>query len=464
MIPQVTNMKSNRLSTGPTLLLIAVLTCFELHAQSIFDEATKTTSANKNENRNAVEIHGYGRTVMYLNPEKASWGNTFAETELRLHARHESAIIRADLRLRRSISEGEGSWQAEPRELFAGISTDRFDLLVGYQIVSWGRTDGFNPTGNISAKNYFFLSDNPDDQWMSNLMLRTRIRPFRAMELEIIGIPVYQSSVYQYELFDLGTNVRFAKPVLPARIPENATLAARLNFEWPALGASVSWFRGYDPNHGFGVQQIDWSGGAPSITNAAISYLKTSWGADFAVPIGSTIFRAEAARNITENPDNKMHIPLSDWSYVGAIEKSVGGLTVIAQYIGKYVPDFSELPVPVLSDPLNPMAQMQYANNMIMYENRLFNRRIFHQQKKSNHAVSITFSGTFAYDTWKPELTAYYNLSSGDWLMRGVLRKSINDALEVSTGASFMGGREKSLFRYSADIMNGIFAALKVSF
>lgn len=458
-------MKFYPLNTGLILLLIAVVNCSGLQAQSIFDDATKTKPESENTSRKSAEIHGYGRTVTYLNPEKASWGNTFAETELRLLARHESALIRADLRLRRSVSDDEESWQAEPRELYAGISTEHFDLFAGYQIVSWGRTDGFNPTANISAKNYFFLSDNPDDQWMSNLMLRAKIRPYRgAVELEIIGIPVYQSSVYQYELFDLGDNVLFANPVLPERIPENGTLAAKLNFEWPALGASVSWFRGYDPYHGFGVQQIDWSGGSPLITNAAISYLKTSWGADLAIPIGNTIFRAEAARNITENPNQWMHIPMSDWSYVGAIEKSAGGLTVIAQYIGKYIPDFSELTVPVLSDPLNPMAQVQYANEMIMYENSLFNRRIFHQQKKSNHAVSVTFSGRFAYDTWRPELTAYYNISSGDWLMRGLLRISINDALEVTTGASYMGGKDKSLFSYSADIMNGIFAALKVSF
>jgi hypothetical protein len=447
-----------------TLLMVILLAISCVSAQSIFDDATQQTTPQETNKTSGINLHGYTRAVMYVNPDFKSWGHTFAEAELRLHAKQGPALMKADVRLRKNLDDINGAWILEPCEVYAGLVTQHFDLLAGYQIVSWGRTDGFNPTDNITPKNYFFLSDNPDDQWMPNMMLRAKIRPFNGTELEIIGIPAYQASVYQYNLFDMGANVVFNDPLLPERIPKNATLAARLNFEWPVLGGSVSWFRGYDPYRGFSVQQIDWSGGAPMIFNAAESYLKTSWGADLAIPVGSTIFRGEVARNITENPDDRMHIPLSDWSYVAAIEKNASGITLIAQYIGKYMPDFSQLTVPVLIDPMNPLAQMQYANEMILFENRLFNRKIFHQQEQTNHAVLLTLSGSFAYDTWNAECTGYYNLTSGEWLIRPVVKFSMSDALQLTVGANYMMGGDKTLFSYASEIMNGIFGSLKVNF
>jgi len=435
-----------------------------INAQSIFDDAKQQSSPQETNKTSGINLHGYTRAVMYVNPDFKSWGHTFAEAELRLQGKQGPALMKADVRLRKNLDDMDGAWILDPREVYAGLVTQHFDLLAGYQIISWGRTDGFSPTDNITPKNYFFLSDNPDDQWMPNLMFRAKIRPFSSTELEIIGIPAYQASVYQYNLFDMGANVVFNDPLLPERIPENGTIAARLNFEWPGLGASISWFRGYDPYRGFNVQQIDWSGGAPIIYNAAESYLKTSWGADFAIPVGSSILKGEVARNITENPADLMHIPLSDWSYVAAVEKNISELTLIAQYIGKYMPDFSTLSVPVLADPINPLAQIQFATEMILYENRLFNRKIFHQQEQTNHAVSLTLSGSFAYNILNAECTGYYNFTSGEWLIRPVLKFSLSDELQFTVGANYMMGGDKTLFSYASNIMNGFFGSLKVNF
>ena len=183
-----------------------------------------------------------------------------------------------------------------------------------------------------------------------------------------------------------------------------------------------------------------------------------------AIPLGSIIFKAEGAYNITENPDNKMWIPKSDFSYVAGIEKQVYGFTIIAQYIGKYTPDFSELTIPVLSDPMNPLAQMQYAGELIDYENRMFNRRIFHQLKKNNHAISLSFNKSFAYDTWQAECTAYYDLTSAEWLIRPKLTAKISDHFSASAGGIYMFGDDKTLFGYSSAVMNGAFISLKTFF
>src|SRR5690606_23818666 len=118
--------------------------------------------------------------------------------------------------------------------------------------------------------------------------------------------------------FDMGANVSFVEQQLPERQLKNSAVAARLNVDLPAAGWSVSYFRGYDPYHGFEVAAVDWSTGTPVITNRPASYRTTCWGADLAVPIGAVIIRAEGAYNITGNHEAKMYIPMSDLSYVGA--------------------------------------------------------------------------------------------------------------------------------------------------
>jgi hypothetical protein len=61
------------------------------------------------------------------------------------------------------------------------------------------------------------------------------------------------------------------------------------------------------------------------IANAAAAYRKTTLGADLALPLGNWIIRAEAACNITKNPDNEMYIPNPDLSYVAGLETNVAG-------------------------------------------------------------------------------------------------------------------------------------------
>jgi hypothetical protein len=295
-------------------------------------------------------------------------------------------------------------------------------------------------------------------------MLKLNYLPVPGINIEVIGIPFYKMSDYRFDLFDMGDHVRFGKEERPQRILANGTVAVRVNFDFPAAGGSVSWFRGYDPYHGFNVTSIDWSSGQPMITNAAAVYRKTTLGADLALPAGNWIIRAEAAYNITNNPDNEMYIPNPDLSYVGGLETNVGGFTLIGQYIGKYTLDFKPLILPEPVNSSDPGAIVQYTNEMIAYENRSFNRKVFHQQEKTNHAVSFTVTRSFAYDVLNAEFTAYYNFTSNEWLLRPRLIWKVSDALSACIGGNYMKGDSQTLFSYSAAVLNGAFLELKVSF
>ena len=440
------------------LILIAVFTC---NGQGLFESSQSEAEDGVNK---GIEFNGYVRGSAFGGSEYYDYSSVFGEFCLQSKLSLGKTYLFSDLRFRGGVNFDEKYSVFQLKEVYAGYQSDNFDLFLGNQIVSWGRTDGFNPTNNITPNDYFFLTSDMDDQKLSNFMLRIKYRFSAVIDIEVIGIPIYLPSIYRYDLFDMGENVSFGEPALPKISFDNGSVATRLNFEFSKIGFSVSYFRGYDPYYGFNVQSVDFTSGTPVIINSATPYLKNTIGADFALPINSWILRGEAAYNITNDYKQFMYIPNPDMAYVAGVEHEFWGVTTILQYVGKYTLDFTELHLPVLTDPTNPLAQMQYATEMIEYESALFNRKMFYQQEETNHAVMLLLSKALAYDTWNIELAGYYNITSEDLMIRPKITWKITDALAASLGGNYMTGPDNSIFNYSAPVLSGVFVELKATF
>jgi hypothetical protein len=430
--------------------------------QGLFESAS--AEEQKQSKRINLDISGYGRGSGYLGFENYDISSVFGEFAFQGKVNMNSAFMFADIRFRGGVRFDEPSHEFQLKEMYAGFSGDRFDALLGNQIVNWGRADGFNPINCITPSDYFFLSGAPDDQKLSNFMLRLKVRFSSQIELVLIGIPVYRPSIYQYELFDMGETVSFADMILPEQSFGNSSLAARLNFEYPEAGFSLAWFRGYNPDYSIDVQNIDFSTGIPEITNVARPYFKNMIGGDITLPLRSWIFRGEFAHNITSDYKEHMYIPNPDLHYVVGLEHSFRGLNTILQYIGRYTFDFTELEEPVSADPDDPLAQAEYAEDLIIYKAELFARKSFYQQKETNHALALTVSKAFAYDTWNMELTGLYNVTSDEYMLRPKISWNISDALTASAGCTYMTGPDEELFSYAGPVLNGAFLELKVNF
>jgi hypothetical protein len=437
------------------LLLCLPLLAAPLRAQSLFDNPAPETR---------LEWMGYARGAAWGGAQQFDYAHLFGEAALQGKLSRGKAVLFADARLREGLLFGEQNTVLQLKEAYAGYQSPKLDLFLGNQIVAWGRTDGFNPTNCITPRDYFFLSPEPDDQTLPNFMLRAKYRLKPQIVAELIAIPVFRPSVYRYDLFIGEENARFDDGPPLSQSINNGALAAKMNFEFSRIGFSLSYFHGYDPFYGFSVQSVDLSNPlAPAVVNQPAFYQKDALGADFAIPLGAWIARGEMAASFTRDYAAQMHVPNPDLYYVLGLERSFGGITAIAQYVGKYVFDFAPIQPPVLTS-LDPEPLAQYINDLVNYESTQLNRRIFQQQKQTNHALFLSLNRAFARETLRAELSGYYNFSSEEHLVRGRLTWQISDMLSAGLGAHLMGGQEGYIFDLSKGVLNGIFTELKVSF
>jgi hypothetical protein len=427
-------------------------------AQSLFENNTK-------ENKAKIDLGGYVRGNLAGGSEKYDFSHVFAELCLSPALSVNKSALKADVRFREEYLFNIHDNTIEVKELYASYQSQFIDFSLGNQIIQWGRTDGFNPTNKITPINYFFISPESDDQRLSNFMLRCKIHLNAEIELDLIGIPFYKASVYRYELFLDDENTQFLQADYPSKNIENASIAARLNFEYPELGFSLSYSTGYNPFHGFDIQSIDWNpDGSYVISNIARAYRHNTLGADFSIPVKNCILRCEMACQLTEDYDEQIYIPNPDISYVGGLEYTIWGSTVLFQYIGKYVLDFNPLSEPILADPLNPLAVSKYAEECIAFESAQFNRKAFDQQEKTNHALFLSVNKEFFYNTLYLECSMYYNITSESYIIRPGLKYTLDDNLSLWFGGSHMSGPDKSIFKYSSAVLNGFFLSLKANF
>ncbi len=448
--------------TKKILLLLSVLFYgFSAFPQGLFE--TLNSGTDKSDEETSYKMNGYVRASAYGGSPEYDYSSVFGELALQTRLSHGNTFLFADFRVREGLFFNERKTVFDLKEAYAGYLGKHFSVYLGNQIVSWGRADGFNPTNNITPNDYFFLTPEQDDQRMSNFMIRSKVILSKVIDLELIAIPFFKGSNYRYDLFDMGSEAEFEDAVLPDKTFENLAYAARLNFNLPVAGFSVSYFNGYDPFYGFNVKDVQLFP-ITRIYYRPEFYRKSTIGADFDFTAGRSIFRGEVAYDHTNDYVSNMHVPNPALKYVVGLENVFFDIMSVIQYVGQYTFDHYELIEPEFPDSQDPSVLMQYGYDMVYFESELFNRKIFQQQKEFNHALMISLSRPFYYENIRAEFTAYYNFTSEEYLIRPNISYNITDNLSVNAGASLMYGPGNSIYDYAGKILNGFYMSMKASF
>ena len=429
--------------------------CSQGYAQGIFEEAIGGESADTLAvEEKAYELNGHLRSVIYGGkvPEKdeAEIKSVYGEAALMLRMRKlDLGDGFAKIRFRHGYEFGDYLSEIDLSEAYVNAYIGRFDFRIGHQIVVWGRADGFNPTDNITPKNMLVRSPDEDDRREANFLLRSFIN-LQPLRIEAIWVPVYSASVIPTSLVSFPPGIELSEPDYPDANLSNGAIAARLNLEMASFDGSVSYFTGYNPFPG--IDAITPNAGTLKLIPKA--YKIHTFGGDFSTTLGSVLgIRGEFAyRKPLEDHEEHIYIPNPDLQYVIGGDKEFGDLSLLIQYVGRYVFDYKDL-----SQPQNPADRPTYE---IALKNRMFSSQLY----EISHSISLRPALKLMYETLDLEVLGLYNFTTKELFIRPKVSYDIADDLTVTAGGDLYTGPDDTLFGTIDSHLSAIFLELKISF
>ena len=432
-------------------LVFILIFSLNLSAQSLFEEAEKGEDQDK-----AFELNGYLRSALYLGkvPDRdlADMKSGYGEFSLKLKAskaRFGSAF--AEVRFRKGYEFNDYLSEINLREAYVSAYLGPFDFRIGHQIVAWGRADGINPTDNITPKNMLARSPDEDDRREANFLLRTFFNA-HPVRIELIWVPFFRSSVVPTDLIPFPPEVTLGEPDYPDARLKNGAVAAKLNLELASFDCSLSYFNGFNPFSGVNAQIS-----VPEITVLLMPYRLHVFGADFSTTLAGLGLRGEVAYKDPQESHSEhysfYYIPNPELHYVIGLDKEFSGnLSVILQYIGKHVLDYSPLTLPF------------FPSFIPFYELELKNRIISSQQYETSHSFSCRLGWNLLHETLNLEIVGLANITTEEFLFRPKMAYDITDALTFTLGGELYSGPDDTLFDFIEDHLSSLYAELRISF
>ena len=390
---------------------------------------------------------GYGELALKLRATGGAYGDAYA-----------------DFRFRYGAQDSARQLFIDAREAYVNAYLGPLDLRLGQQVIVWGRADGFNPTNNLNAVDWRIRSPNEDDKRIGNLAARAFLN-FRPLRLEMVWQPFYQA--IEFPPIDLPPLVGFGAEVFPPHKLVHSTGAARLHLELPAIEMSASYLYGYAPMPGLAFSGLALGTPTP-IHISRVAYRHQVIGFDFSTALGDFMaMRGEVAYRRPENYQARHYVPDPDLQYVLGLEKAFGSVSVIAQYMGRYVFDWAREPGAALGN-LDPSQLESFSEDVIANNvNRELARRnqgLFQQLAQVQHLVSGRVEWLTAHETLSIAAFGMVNLTTEEWLAFPRILYKISDGLSTTLGAEIYWGPEGTLLDLVENSLTAGYVELKYNF
>ncbi len=395
---------------------------------------------------------GYGELSLIARTPKETYCDGFAEARVRYGLQ----------------GDGQQGTVLDLREAYVNLYAGPFSLRLGQQIVVWGRADALNPTSNLTPVDWRVKSPLEDDIRVGNAGARAflNVAPFR---LEGVWMPVYQPT--QLPSVSLPADVSYNTPVFPSLDLRHGTEAARLHLQTAAIEMSVSYLYGYALLPGLTMTGLNLTYDAmtnptgmmpsPSVLISRTAYDQQVFGFDFSTSLGEVMtLRGEAAyrrpsdyaaANATTGIPGDGHIAYPDLQYVVGIDHAFGSLSVILQYMGRYVFDWQKHPGPLLpldadSLAMQPPGAEGIVTPIINAQLAKTNQILFGQTAQIQHLGTLRFEWLGAHDTLSVSSLCMYNFTTHEWVVTPRIGYHLSDAMMAYVGAQVFHGPANTLF------------------
>jgi hypothetical protein len=377
----------------------------------------------------------YGELALQLRTAKSAYGDGFAEA-----------------RIRYGLQGVDHGTFVDLREAYVNTYIGPLDLRIGQQIIVWGRADALNPTNNLTPLDFRIRSPLEDDIRVGNVGARgfLRLAPLR---LEGVWLPVYLAT--ELPPITLPQYVTFGAPTFPAPDLRNSLGAGRLHLELPSFEASVSYLRGYAPLPGLTLKSVTFDPVNPSVIISRTAYDQQVVGFDFSTALGEVLtLRGEAAYRRPFDWQNRPYAARPDLQYVLGADHNFGSLSVIAQYLGRYVFDWEKEMGPTM-DPATLTAILKTeteatwgdavrgaVNSQLAKQSQI----LFGQTARVQHIATLRFEWLLAHETLSLSSLCLYNFTTQEWLITPRIGWRTSDAMTIYVGGQVFHGPTDTLF------------------
>jgi hypothetical protein len=396
----------------------------------------------------------YGELATVLRTAKTPYGDGFAELRLRYGLQGQTVGTFVDV-----------------REAYVNAYLGPIDLRLGKQIVVWGRADALNPTSNITPVDFRIRSPIEDDLRIGNVGARAflRLSPFR---LEGVWMPVYEPT--ELPTVGLPQFVSFGAPIFPAPTLGNGLGAGRLHLELPAFEMSVSYLYGYAPLPGLSLTNLTFDVTNPSVVVSRTAYNQQVVGFDFSTAIGDIMtIRGEAAYRRPFDWQQKSYAARPDAQYVLGADHNFGSVSVIAQYMGRYVFNWQKENGPTRPlDPtvlqMDPTMVATTVHDMAVADINAklaqTNQILFSQTAQIQHLATLRLEWLTAHDTLSLSALGLLNVTTREWLVTPRIGYKFTDAMTGYLGAQIFVGPTNTLFGIIENSLSAVYAELRFAY
>lgn len=316
--------------------------------------------------------------------------------------------------------------EVDLREGYWSKSFGPVDLLVGRQIIVWGRADKVNPTDSFTQKVYTRLLTDDEEQRLGIFAVQAAYN-FENSKL----IAIYQPEWREAEI-PIDPSLGFQ---LKSQRPENSheNFGLKYDYSASAFDASVSYYKGHD-------KAPDAALAGPTTVLLTYNEIET-YGLDFATQQGRYGLRGEFAYTDTENPDGSDPTIKNPFFFgvLGVERTFFEYFNINVQVLYKHMDNFREansfsFPANLLNQQLK-INSLQTDEDMIGYSTRM-------SYKMMNETLELEC----AFVQWQP---------TGDYLVRPKITYAVTDHLKVIAGADVFNGNSDTFFGRFEDSTSG---------
>jgi hypothetical protein len=315
------------------------------------------------------------------------------------------------------------------REAFIEYDSGWANWHFGRQIIAWGRADRFNPTDNLSPRDFTFQSQEDDEQRSGITALSVKSLVTGPWSVIGVYVPRYARHVVPVGALPQGTYF--------GRLPEKSEFALKLDRTGEGVDGSISYYRGFDRLPRFTVDStLTASNGIP-VFRGNFSRQETL-GVDVSFNMGKFSLRGEAATS--------RYRP--QYEAEATVHRAVIGLDRDIFESANINLQFFTIRRSAYDDSQRKSGREQLLSAALGRLNSEFAR--------VENGATFRYADRLLNDRLRVEFGGVFDLTQRGHVLRPRLSYSFSDSIRLSGGVDFFRGSQQSFF--------GVRAANQVSY